>query len=960
MTFSPFLSTLLWFAPLLVCLLAVQKSLTGRAYKIFNVVFTVVISLAFFLLLKGGGISQFKKPKFLFYIALMSGTIWLFFLPKNESPPNPKASRALFAKHSDVLFVYLLINGFITLACNIMYQKTLTIPFSSKLLYAFIYTGYILLPIYLLFWIAFRFSAHKTLSALVWFESLRLWVQIIDVMAFTKTQSHIPTPPAMRWLMGWEQHPYNDWAWTPHRFAFICAFIFLFLIGLQVLIQWLYVEGKKFQQRRLIAAQEAAAQAAKELATAKKASEDDELSHTLEVEPIDEDALASEEAADEKEEQSEEKPEKAASVDDGQLTHDEWGALAFFRTSHRKVLSGLFFLCFLICFGSVSFSKTMEEKLHAHLPLFERLHIDLRWWDKKDFKKQLKLRAKRFKKPKKSFYKRAVNRPDIILFAARSLGEDALRPSNMPKWSKAMASTPVLFSPRHIGATKTKNLGIQSILHSVYPHRIDLFKKQKPWSLQQLRKFGYRLEVVFEESKKRNRHKTHKLFKRMGFHKVSGYHYKKRRTNKKLFGHLKKLFAKRYPTPKPPSTQPVSTSKPTLLERIRAAQARPTKKTKQPTFLLIVADILPSKSLRKRRSCGHYRRTLRKFDARWTALWHKHIKHYIKKDLALIWTGEHGWFQGRGPSTANNWFKNAGVPLAIFFPRQKRRGVMSSSHPDIFPTLFNLMGVGPYQNPAPKFTDGEPINASYVARSLDRMHVISEPLPKTSGLGIMSYPYSFLLKWDKGLRMRLASTSAYDGFTAGLSEHFIVGRMKSKKTALQAFTPGFQFWSDRPLQFQSNKPVTASFAPCSKRRYRQRKSRKPVFVQYPVSGRIGDYLEMVGYDLPKMAVPAGKKAKALITLKVLKPLGKWRLFTHLRSGGSWFLNKDGEVFTRYSPKRWKKGDIVSGWLSFTMPRQKYVTLHVGLWARGSGRQTAYSDGSSSDSIKMLTFYASNK
>jgi arylsulfatase A-like enzyme len=123
---------------------------------------------------------------------------------------------------------------------------------------------------------------------------------------------------------------------------------------------------------------------------------------------------------------------------------------------------------------------------------------------------------------------------------------------------------------------------------------------------------------------------------------------------------------------------------------------------------------------------------------------------------------------------------------------------------------------------------------------------------------------------------------------------------------------------------------------------------------HALQGRIGDILEVIGYDLEGSAqLSPGRGTRVTVHFKVAKPIPEgWRLFFHL--DGPAFYNLDHPpVEGAYPIERWRAGQVIRD--TFTIPNQALRSgtyrYTVGLW-KGQERMPI-SPASSDDGASRL-------
>lgn len=111
-------------------------------------------------------------------------------------------------------------------------------------------------------------------------------------------------------------------------------------------------------------------------------------------------------------------------------------------------------------------------------------------------------------------------------------------------------------------------------------------------------------------------------------------------------------------------------------------------------------------------------------------------------------------------------------------------------------------------------------------------------------------------------------------------------------------------------------------------------------VEHPVDARLGDYVELVGYDLElpedRPYVGAGERFTIRWVWKVLRRIpGSYEVFLHIDGAGQRIHGDHEPVDGRYPVRLWEPGDVVIDEQTIDVPashRPGQMTLWVGLYA----------------------------
>lgn len=123
----------------------------------------------------------------------------------------------------------------------------------------------------------------------------------------------------------------------------------------------------------------------------------------------------------------------------------------------------------------------------------------------------------------------------------------------------------------------------------------------------------------------------------------------------------------------------------------------------------------------------------------------------------------------------------------------------------------------------------------------------------------------------------------------------------------------------------------------------------------PLGARLGDHLEVVGYDLPR-AIEPGRSVTLAIHGRILRPVvepGHWKLFAHL-------VGPDGRnrssAYAQAFDSTWRPDDAVVFWLDLpTFPdfEAGLYQVHFGLFETGSQARKRIVDGAGRDAGDVL-------
>jgi hypothetical protein len=373
---------------------------------------------------------------------------------------------------------------------------------------------------------------------------------------------------------------------------------------------------------------------------------------------------------------------------------------------------------------------------------------------------------------------------------------------------------------------------------------------------------------------------------------------------------------------------------------------------RQPLFLVVVADLMDPHISRHADNCKHYNAALRDLDGQLAGLWATTLRHRVQQELVFMWTGESGWMmQDTEQSTAAaNWLEYGSTPLALWLPNTASRQLVLSGHPDIFPTIFAYMGL---RTPAHTYSDGH----NLLSHAHAPFQTIAQPLTQTPGIALISPMLRLFLTWDHTARLTLTYATAFGGgYVSPAPEQWQPLAAQFQKNATR-FAPKLQMWSTLHYQNRLQPPIIKQLLACKPGlpTHDGLLSYKPLFT-HPSGAKIGEHLEILGYDLDHQSATVDQLVRIRIVARVLhKWHPKWRIFAHLNATG-WFLNRDKQLFQTYPPTQWKQGDIVAGTLEFMMPNHKEVSIHLGLWDKAEGRLPIHNAPNSQQRLHLLSIF----
>lgn len=382
-----------------------------------------------------------------------------------------------------------------------------------------------------------------------------------------------------------------------------------------------------------------------------------------------------------------------------------------------------------------------------------------------------------------------VRRPHILLLAAESLRADMLNGSDMPALSRWLAAHPALLSEHHFSGGHQTWEGTFSLIYALYGYHRSFFNDQplRPYPILVLRQLGYRAVALTS-----------------GSISYAGY-----RATTEAFdevwdiSHLDAVEADRKITERAASL-------------LGAQRTLPADK-QQPLFLLLFYNAthypypfpasdgvfkpyrqVPPFDPDHDRMWNRYRNSVRYLDRQIGELLGALEPEWRQGKLAVSFVGDHGeefWDQGlygHGNLRLND--ARIQTPLLLAFPGLAARRVPLSSHVDVLPTLFELMGV-PLEPSA--YSDGQSL-----LRPRGWIEVNGFNFPEAETFALVTPRYKIFSRRDPSFRYELNQVLDLDDRPTKWTIREVGPAIQEFLEQVDHFYPGHHLFRSRQIVYR--------------------------------------------------------------------------------------------------------------------------------------------------------------
>ncbi len=504
-----------------------------------------------------------------------------------------------------------------------------------------------------------------------------------------------------------------------------------------------------------------------------------------------------------------------------------------------------------------------------------------------------------------------AQRPDIVFIAGESLRGDMLQPAWMPQITQIAHQRGCLVSSRHHSGGHSTTWGLFSLLYGLHAYHLTFFHKHDiaPYPLRLLKKNGYRSLAMV--STKLTGWDHGGLLLRHFEQKKEFFDQRSDQNDLRLLQEVQSFL-------QTPPKEPfflflfLNATHHNYLYPPKFARHLPVMPENYNHFL-VDHKLLPFKE----KILNRYKNSLLFLDDLVAQITTR-IQRTGRKTL-LVFTGDHGeefWDHGLLGHGAPN-FINARtqVPFLLCAPSPIQRPIQRSGHPDIWPTVIDLLSP---QTPLPPETYSNGIS-------------LLRPPPLRRHLLVTSYAFP-------QHRRRIAWID---------QEKKIWLRMHGAFTDFRPFKHTDP--EDRqkpPLSDLIAQQISNTLTQETRRflRIGQMMHKRPPIVAFPKQAQIGPYLRVLGYQLSTTR-PAPQTRLTLTTyfhtLQTIPP--EWRLFFHLETDHpKAFWNADHPPLQGFLPLHtWKRGAYLHDTYTFSIPADfpvgRPLKMYIGMWSPQKGR-----------------------
>ncbi len=574
--------------------------------------------------------------------------------------------------------------------------------------------------------------------------------------------------------------------------------------------------------------------------------------------------------------------------------------------------------------GFLGTPKQRSLELRMYLPLYKlvREQLSVSFGSGALVMRHLSKRKKHLQYPAfslKSLHTKKVRRPDIVMWSVESLRADMLNHADMPKVFARLKRPGTLLSQNHYAGSHISQEGVFSLVYSLYSNHYKTFyrKPLPPATLQILRRLGYELIALTGVT---IRYPGYEAMLKP-FHKVEDYgtmHPLK--ADQKVFARAQEIIRKR---------RSQKETKPLFLFLTCNSTHHPYAFTEQDkAFLPIVPeryDQLFTEDHFRLKLWNRYRNASRFLDRKVDELLTLLEPQLRAGQLIWSFVGDHGetfWDHGlfgHGPHLNN---ATTQTPFALYLPGEASRTHKLSSHVDIFPTIFDWMGVS---LPAKAYSDGTSLRTSTA-----RKYVVvnANHFPFQSNAMVVTPRHKVILRRTDLFQLEVNRVLGLDDREAKWSKKDIAPALQDWMQKIDRFTPGYSFWRYKSFRtrliphhpFVVNKGAIRTATHPELRPWERNGqlkefvSTKRPHIQYKRHIELGKSVVLVGFNIYQKRIRLGSSFSLELIFYCRKPPPKspWRFFFHLdlMQAPGLILLRGAPVSNQYPLWKWKPGEYI--------------------------------------------------
>ncbi len=587
----------------------------------------------------------------------------------------------------------------------------------------------------------------------------------------------------------------------------------------------------------------------------------------------------------------------------------------------------LFFLLLLLaCIeGFLSTSPSHKELFAKRLPLYEEIvpyaHVERS--NQKDFQ-HLKQRKLHLRYPLKKYRlspKKKLKKPNIILFAVESLRGDMLNPQDMPHLTRWSQQLPLLTSKAHYSGGHQTWEGLFSLIYSLSGHYRYTFKNTSynPYPIVLLKQLGYRTVAISSSGiRYSGYYPLVDVFDR--FHDLS------HRAGDRADRQIKKIVLQEFERQR---RLPPSRRQPLFIFVFYYSSHYPfyfpeEKAVFKPYLPQHFNQLLPPKN-HHQLLWNRYRNAVHYVDSEIDQLLKALEPERRASQLAWAFVGDHGeefWdhgLYGHAARRLNN--ARTRTPMLLYFPHLPAKRVPLSSHVDIFPTLFDAMGL----SLNPRFYSS---GRSLLRKSkLLYVQVNGYNFPASPIFTLITPHLKIFARRTPHFEFELNEVLDIEDRRTQWQWKDIQPVIHNFIQKINRFTPNYRLFHSfkiirrkligYPFPFNEGpirSPKNPQLHPWDRAGdFHRFITRQPPKFQYPLHVKIGNFIEVVGYNLGAKKVRLGDIIFIEYIFRCLKtPPKNWTLFFHLllkQKPG--FQNVSHiPVLGHYPVWQWQKGEYI--------------------------------------------------
>ncbi len=636
---------------------------------------------------------------------------------------------------------------------------------------------------------------------------------------------------------------------------------------------------------------------------------------------------------------------------------------------HRWIWSATGVLFLMGGIGYVWTPKRLAESLTERLPGYQALNPRLALHPGQALRrKKLQDRVRALRYPQKPFVlaKNQAQKkplPHILLIASESVRADMLNAQDMPQMSQFLQKHPHLSSASHYSAGHQTWEGMFGLLYSLAGHQRPTFYglPHPPHNLLMLKKLGYRL-LAFSASS----------FKEQGYDplvKIFDQHYDIQifkqsfeAYNSSMLSSDMRITEMAIQALEKERRLPPNQQKPLLIVLFYVSTHYPYESQAQDRkFRPFLPDRFQSLVIHEGYREGlwnRYRNSCVFVDRQIGRILRAAQPEISQGRLMWAFVGDHGeefWDAGEyGHASRRLVSSRTQTAFALYAPMLKAsKRLELSSHIDIFPTFFDLLGV---DFPTTHYSDGVSL---LKPRPYNYVHINGYGFPDLPNFALATPHRKIFARRTLGFELEVNAVLDSEDRPVPWTRKEIEPVIQDWIKRVDHFYPNYRLWETSRILYNPlpSFPYAPTYGPIRTAETPKIKpwerlgnirdfvSTKPFPFKTTVGLRFGEYIDWLGYTLHKPEVRLGDDLVIEFIFRCRKTIPKgFKLFFHgMRERKPTLVGADHDpVYNTYPIQSWKKGEYIRDIVHVPTTNEWQPgsgRFHLGLYNKANGQRS---------------------